>query len=275
MDNFTYHANPLNYDYLLDSNPMSAERSIQYYLHMHNDYEILFFFDGDAEYIIENKVYALKKNSLLFIKPMVYHGLKILSPKPYERIVFNFSKQALNENQKNVIDAFSPLYLIRSNSPLYNIFSALRSLEKIFNKQEFDYLKTSSLYNALSLLHHTENIETVAPLQSGNETLNEIINYINENADQKLDARSLSDKFFVSRSWIDHSFKRTLKTSPQKYINEKKILKAQSLILNGYPIKKVIEQCNYENYSTFYRQYIAFLHHEPTYDKLLSLELNP
>ena len=62
MNSFSYHASLLSYDYLLDKAPTSQERKGEYYLHMHNDYEILFFFDGDADYIVENKVYPLKKN---------------------------------------------------------------------------------------------------------------------------------------------------------------------------------------------------------------------
>ena len=51
--------------------------------------------------------------------------------------------------------------------------------------------------------------------------------------------------------------------------NQKKILFAQSKILDGASIKDVVELCNYDNYSTFYRQYVGFLHHEPAYDKEL------
>ena len=89
----------------------------------------------------------------------------------------------------------------------------------------------------LSNLHHTVNSETIVTAQSESAVLNDIIKYINENSDRKLDTQILSDKFFVSRSWIDHEFKKILKTSSKKYINQKKVLYAQSLILDGYPPK--------------------------------------
>ena len=60
-----------------------------------------------------------------------------------------------------------------------------------------------------------------------------------------------------------------MRVSLKHYINQKKILFAQSKILDGANIKDVVDLCNYENYSTFYRQYITFLHHEPAYDKEL------
>ena len=271
MNDFSYHANPLSYDYLLDKAPTSRERRNEYYLHMHNDYEILFFFDGDAEYIIENKVYPLKKNSLLFIKPMAHHGLHVLSGKAYERAVLNFSRQILDDEQKRFVDRFYPYYYMPENSPVYNIFTALRDLEGTFDENEFEFLKNSSLHNVLSMLKHSESGELPSG-GNGNGTLDKIVAFINENAHLGLDTRTLSKRFFVSKSWIDHAFKSTMKTSPKRYINQKKILYAQAKILDGCSLKDVVEQCNYENYSTFYRQYRMFLHHEPALDKQLYIE---
>ena len=73
----------------------------------------------------------------------------------------------------------------------------------------------------------------------------------------------------LAPSWLNQSFKRSMQVSLKHYINQKKILFAQSKILDGASIKDVVELCNYDNYSTFYRQYIGFLHHEPAYDKEL------
>lgn len=259
------HVKPLSYNYFLDQEPTSAERKAEYYCHMHNDYEILFFFDGNADYIIENQTYHLNKNTLLVIKPMVYHGINIISSQPYERIVFNFSKLALVEAHQLVIDKVGPVYRIPERSPLYNIFDNLRVCEKVFDEEEFEYLKTSSLYNIIANLHHLSVDEQLS--STDNNILDRIIKYIHSNPELPLNTQILSDRFFVSKSWIDHTFKTVLKISPKQYINQKKILYAQSLILSGVPIVEVSERCNYTNYTTFYRQYKTFLNHEPACDR--------
>lgn len=266
MKKFVYHSIPLRYDYLLDKEPTSRERKKEYYLHMHNDYEILFFFDGNAEYVIENVIYPLKKNSLLFIKPMAYHGLRILSDVPYERAVLNFSKQALSEKQKEIVDHMESYYHPKENSPLYNVFSTLKELEPLFDENEFNLLKESSLSTIISILKYSES--SPQPVFSGtNKTLDRIINYINDNPHKELNADVLSQNFFVSKSWLNQVFKTQMQVSLKHYINQKKILFAQSKILDGYNIKDIVELCNYNNYSTFYRQYIFFLRHEPAFDK--------
>lgn len=266
MKKFVYHSSPLKCDYLLDKEPTSTERQKEYYLHMHNDYEILFFFDGDAEYAIENATYPLKKNSLLFIKPMAYHGLHVLSDAPYERLVFNFSKHILSNEQKEVVEKFEPLYRFEENSPARNLFIMLKEFEPIFTADEFNRFKESALSTIISVLKYTKNTPLTAPSQE-NSTLDKIIDYINDNPCLSLNADMLSQQFFVSKSWLNQTFSSSLQVSLKHYINQKRILFAQSQILDGVSIKEVAERLNYDNYSTFYRQYVHFLRHEPTYDK--------
>jgi transcriptional regulator, araC family len=268
MKKLVYHSIPLKYDYMLDKEPTARERQNEYYLHMHNDFEILYFFDGNAEYAIENVIYPLKKNSLLFIKPMAYHGIHILSDVPYERSVLNFSKQALNDKQKKIVDNIGAYYHVADNSPLRNVFLMLKDLEPVFNRDEFNLFKESSLSTIISILKYSESCPPT-DFSNTNKTLDQIINYINVNPHKNLNSDIISQLFFVSKSWLNQSFKRSMQVSLKHYINQKKILFAQSKILDGASIKDVVELCNYDNYSTFYRQYVGFLHHEPAYDKEL------
>ena len=232
---------------------------------MHNDYELLFFYRGNADYIIENQTYHLKKNDLLLIKPMVYHGIRILSSETYERGVFNFAKQALSDTQWEQLETASPIYHVTEHSPIKNIFDNLRSCESIFDKQEFEYLVNTSLYNILINLRYLTSKENT--LENRQDKLDNILQYIHSHLEMDLNTQVLSERFFVSKSWIDHAFKAHLNISPKQYINQKKILYAQSLILSGVPIMEAFERCNYKNYTTFYRQYKAFLGYEPFFDK--------
>lgn len=265
MNTFKPHSKLLHYDYLLDMQPTSEKRKAEYYLHMHNDYELLFFYKGDAEYTIETQNYRLKTNDLLLIKPMVYHGLNVLSSKPYERCIFNLSGAILTQEQKRLLEQTSPIHHIDEQNPIRLIFDTLRAGERDFDKQEFEYLINSSLYNILSTMAHLPIGKRLE--EAGNGKLNEIIEYIHYHPELPLNTSALAERFFVSKSWIDHAFKENLKMSPKKYINQKKILHAQSLIMSGTPITKAAEQCRYINYATFYRQYVYFLGHEPIIDR--------
>lgn len=265
MNTYVQHTKQISYDYLYDKAPTSEERKQEYYCHMHNDYELLFFFDGNIDYIIENSQYHLNKNDLLLIKPMTLHGANILSPQPYERIVINFNRLALPESYENILKDLGSVYHIQNGSPIYNLFYNLRACEKFFNEEEFTFLKTSTLYNAIANLHYLSSEEFE---ETHHNLLDDIIKYIQENPELPLTSQVLANKFYVSKSWIDHNFKTHLNLSPKQYINQKKILYAQSLILSGESISEVVERCNYVNYTTFYRQYKSILNKEPQQDKL-------
>ena len=271
MNIFKPHSKQYQYDYLLDTAPTSPERQAEYYSHMHNDYELLFFFGGDADYIIENQTYHLKKNDMLLIKPMVYHGIRILSAEPYERCVFNFAKHILSESQLKTIEEAGSVHHIENKSPIQNIFYALKQCENVFDKQEFEYLTKTSLHNLLAHLRYLPHGKRFS--ETKKDKLDEIIEYIHTHLELNLNTQILSKRFFVSTSWLDHNFKIHLNMAPKQYINQKKILYAQSLILSGMPIMEVFELCNYKNYTTFYRQYKNFLGCEPLQDRNVALSL--
>lgn len=264
MDTFKIHSTHLRYDYLLDLQPTSEARKREYYQHMHNDYEILFFYKGNADYIIENQRYHLNTNDMLIIKPMVYHGLHVLSSEPYERCVFNFARSILTEEQIRFLDETSPIHHLESNGAIHHIFDTMRASEDLLSSAEFEFMTNSSLHNILSLLKHLPMGNS--PIKSETK-LDEIIAFINTHPELSLNSQTLANRFYVSKSWLDHTFKTYLKISLKQYINQKKVLYAQSLILSGTLPTKAAELCNYKNYTTFYRQYLYFLGHEPYLDR--------
>ena len=233
--------------------------------HIHNHYELLFFCDGDADFIISGSIYHLQKNDLLLIKPSVYHNLRLLSAHSYERIVFSFQESALLEELIPFVHSASSLYRVGESSPIKRVFDNLRAASELFSKEEFDYLsKTSLNHIILHLKHHfPDAVKAKIPSTSPLET---ILLYIDENPTLTLTIASLAGKFNLSESWIAHSFKRALGISPSQYINRKKITYAKSLIDMGMSPVQAAEACGYVNYTTFYRQYKKYLGVSPAED---------
>lgn len=233
--------------------------------HFHEDYELLFFYDGDADFTIGESHYHLQKNDLLLIQPNVYHRLQPLSSHPYERVVFTFSKEVILEELRPFLQSANSLYHIEANAPIKRIFDNVRESLEVFSKEEFEYFSATSLNQVLLQLKyfspHTEK-ET----NGGSSTLESILLYIDENLASPLTIADLSKQFNLSESWIAHSFKKALGVSPSQYINRKKIIYAQSLIHKGIPPMQAAEECGYANYTTFYRQYKKHLGISPAED---------
>ena len=244
-------------------NPLSH---LFYSSHIHDGYELLFFYEGDADYIIGGSIYHLQKNDMLLIQPSVFHNLRILSSRPYERIIFHFKESAVREDLLPFLKSAESFYQIPMDSPLKRIFDNLRDSEHLFSQEEFDYLSLTSLNCILNYLKYF-NEPIPKEKMATNSNLEKILLYIDENPTLPLTIASLSEKFNLSPSWIAQSFKKTLGISPSQYINRKKITYAQSLINTGTSPVEAAGACSYINYTTFYRQYKKYLGVKPTQDK--------
>ena len=76
-------------------------------MHVHNMYELLYFVEGDATQVIEDRKYKLKKGDLVLIRPFQYHFIRIDSPKKYERynILFDPVKHLVDGAERVQNDA--------------------------------------------------------------------------------------------------------------------------------------------------------------------------
>ena len=63
-----------------------------YSQHTHNACELIYFLDGDATHVIEDRKYKLKKGDLILIRPFQYHFIQIDTPARYERYDILFGK---------------------------------------------------------------------------------------------------------------------------------------------------------------------------------------
>lgn len=243
-----------------------APKSKDFYSsHIHNNYELLFFYDGDADYIVGGSIYHLQKNDLLLIKPAVYHHIRILSSRPYERIVFNFSENVLLPELIPFIQGAENSFHVKNDSPIKRIMDNVRDCSSTFNEEEFIYILTTSLNQILLNLKYFSSHVVKEKIVS-HSILEQILLFIDENPTLPLTISFLAEKFNLSQSWIAHSFKNVLGVSPSQYINRKKIIYAQSLINMGIPPVQAAETCGYVNYTTFYRQYKKYLGVSPAQD---------
>lgn len=237
--------------------------------HIHNDYEIYYFCEGDADYIVGSAVYRMNRRDLLIIRPGTYHYLRLRSNAPYERFIINFTLDEITVPQDTYLE--NGMFHIAAGSMIQRFFESWMEAEAVFGQKERESFVRSGLSMVLLLLQHGLQQQPILPEQE-NPVLKEILLYIDRHPEEAITAEQLASRFFVSTSWIVHTFHRYLGISLMQYIRRKRILYAQSLISAGTPPTDVAEVCHFENYATFYRQYKAVLGHAPGADKLQIME---
>ncbi len=226
-------------------------------LHTHEEYKLLFFYDGDVDFTIGESSCPLQKNDLLLVKPNLPHCLQPRSSRCFKRMILTFREEILSDDLRALLQNAPPLYHLDASSPIKRIFDNLLESLEVFSEEDFEYVCLTSLNHILLQLKYFSPVQIKD--NSGASILDAILLYIDENLALPLTITDLSKKFSVSESWIAHSFKKHLGVSPSQYINRKKIIYAQSLINKGISPMQAAEDCGYLNYTTFYRQYKKYL----------------
>ena len=260
MDNaFYFETHNLFYKHALSENiPCDT-----YSMHTHAMYELLYFLNGDATHIIEDRKYKLKKGDLILIRPYRYHFIQIDSPSDYERYDILFDKERDGIDSVSLIPDDIEVINISEN-PLAD--SILRKTDYYHKKCEpemfasvMKHLLSELFFNlSISLPDTASDVTTISPL------LSDALRYINQNLCTLRSVGEIAKKLFVSESYLFRVFKTELHQTPKKYITDKRLLMAQRMIAAGEKPAYVCEACGFGDYTAFYRSYLAFFGHSPS-----------
>lgn len=226
-----------------------------YYKHVHAFYEIVYFVSGDVHYTVESVSRALEPGDLVLIMPGQYHFAVVNSDVKYERYVLKFPRADipafLDERLKNRSPFFG------TGREFESTFSRFDSYYDFGNFDE-DELTAMFLADTVKLLVMLAREPADAPHQT-NFVIAEMVKYIDENIRRPISLDALSDEFHFSKSYISNEFKRFMKIPIMQYVRMKKIIAAHQRILAGEKKSYVAEQFGFDNYSTFYRQYLKMI----------------
>lgn len=89
-----------------------------------------------------------------------------------------------------------------------------------------------------------------------NATLNDILEFINENYNKNITLTMLSNEFFVSASHISRLFNKYMDTNTISYIHSVRIKNAIDLMRDDkLSIKEISEKVGYDNLNNFYKYF--------------------
>ena len=234
-----------------------------YSMHTHNTYELIYFLDGDATHVIEDRKYKLKKGDLILIRPFHYHFIQIDSQADYERYDILFDAEKHGVEGLSLLPESMEVISLAGNTIAQDIFQKCDLYHKKCDTPTFERLLShllSELFYNISLFpqSQSEEVSTVSPLVS------EVLRYINENLSEPISMQEIAGRLFVSESYLFRLFKRELHQTPKRYVMEKRLLMAQKMLSTGGRPTEICETCGFGDYSSFYRSYTAFFGHAPS-----------
>lgn len=100
---------------------------------------------------------------------------------------------------------------------------------------------------------------------TGNDLVNQVLEYIHTHFSDKIELQLLSEQFHVTASYLSKQFKRYVDTNLISYVNKIRIEHAVEMLKNGsYNIQEVAKQAGYENVNYFYKKFKEQTGHMPS-----------
>lgn len=232
--------------------------------HTHDRYEILFFMDGDATEVIEGRRYKLKKYDLILLRPGDYHYLQIDSSVNYDRYVLYFDPMEIGIDLDSYIQKNIDIWNCRHRTIIQDLFKRFDYYYSVLDAE--DFLEACKLLIKELILNLSISNELQDPdrLQNSHPIINNALEEINANLFTIKNIGDVAKKLYVTESYLYRIFKQELKTTPYKYISEKRLYIAHSLINQGQPPTHIYRECGFNDYTSFYRSYVKLFGHAPS-----------
>ncbi len=227
--------------------------------HMHSRHEMLLIVRGNASYCINGYKFKLNHYDLLFIPANTYHFLIPEDESTYENFVINVDENFFDEERFQ--NLFTPPYRIniRKDEVMVSLFENYKSLSKFLSEEDLSLMARNIVEQIIICSMYKPKQEKM----NEKSTVSVIVEYIAQHIEEPLDSKKIADEFSFTSSYIQNIFSKEMGIGIKHYINQKKIYAAHRDIQNGISPSEAADKYGYQNYSSFYRQYIKYFGSSP------------
>lgn len=212
----------------------------------HDYHEILFFLEGNVDFLSEQGRVKLRPGQLVIIPRESFHQFIITGDEDrYHRCVLNFYD---DPELVPFLRSLSAVTVADATAPLMYLF------RKAIALTEQEAPENGRLLASLLLLILSELPQSSSPIRQNGLTA-DCIHYISRHLTQGLTIPGIAKALHVSVSTLTHRFKQDMNTSVYRYILHKRLLLAQRRICDGENATNAATDCGFSDYSGFFKQY--------------------
>lgn len=238
--------------------------------HSHDFYEIYLFLSGSVSYYIEDAGYNLVPGDVLIMPPGSMHRPVNTDPNvAYERCYLWIGVETLRSLQDNdcpfieILETCSATsnYLVHFEEKKLARFRELfENIIRLKTTQEVSWNLACRAYLTLLFIDICKEVasgKAILDLKHKNGIIPQVISYINEHITEELNLNDLSEEFYISKYHLIREFKKYTNRTLYSYIISKRIIIAKQLIQQGTPPTKACFRSGFNNYSNFYKSFVA------------------
>lgn len=230
----------------------------------HDELEIYWFLDGDLFFAFEGERIPVMPGDMIVISSGQMHKPVLKSVCRYYRKRILFRRETLSE----YCPAGLELYYRLSGRRILQLDRKTveeQGLDKLFEQLVREGEDTSSygqfcalttlcyfLKTAEAAVPATEDIRSLRP--GGKAGV--LLEYIDDHLSEELNYQTLAEQAHISVKSLYQFFKQETGFTLGKYIKERRIIKAKSLLNAGLPASEAALNVGFKDYSVFYRNFL-------------------
>lgn len=252
--------------------------------HSHDFTELAYILSGKGRYLIDNKEYDVEAGDLVICNPGVMHTHVVMSLKePTIEFISGFTDFHFRNMPANSIELKDRGCILHTSAELkqeltMHCYTMLAEKESCHAGKYFMF-KTHLMQMLLLIMR--EIVDEEGNEQRGcnfesynkNYAVNRIINYLNENYDQKISLEQIAHNMYLSPVYISKIFKEETGESPINYLIKIRLEKARDILHkgDGGSIKNIANQVGYEDVYHFSKLFKKYYGISPLYYKKKAL----
>ncbi|MBE7026151.1 MAG: helix-turn-helix domain-containing protein [Ruminococcaceae bacterium] len=230
--------------------------------HVHRFFEVYFLIDGHIDMFIENRTYHLKPFDLLIMPPDKLHKAILCENYKHERVVLYFDERAVHDIEiLNKLSEYTGIVDMPAEEKK-RVFRLMNMLlqENKTEKWHDSYVSSLLTEMLIVILRSAHTLE----VQSSGLKFEKIIDYVNESYTDQISLGSVAKRFFVSEAHLSRIFKRNTGFTFTQYINYRRIIFAQKLLLyDKVTIGDIAMRSGFDNLTHFGRVFKQLTGYSP------------
>lgn len=268
---------------------ISHIKSDGYLIHSHPFYEMYYFVEGDVDYLLSGVEYKLKPNTMVVIVPNEFHGIRVNSTQTYDRWTLHFDPDLLSVERRGLLLSALPKSIVSTENAegeaetggiprfleeadklglraAFECFDTLPELPEEVQRQIIPIYMEALMARLYTVMARAPRTEEEKSKRRSSNIARQVTEYINMHFTEKLTLDMLSEKFYISKSHLNLSFRKAMGTSVIDYLIYKRVSYAQQLLINGLFAAQAATLAGFSDYTSFYRAYVKHFNHSPNQD---------
>lgn len=249
-----------------------------YLVHAHPFPEIYYFLQGDVDVLLSGVEYHMAPHTLMLYPPGAYHGIRVNSEAPYERVTLHLDPNVLSFERRAQLMAVLPL----GGNPAFSlhwpdmestgILQSLLQLDDCAPLSKPQQKALMPIFIEAVLARMLCHMQDYLPLRQQSCAMprgqnNHILYYLDEHFTQPISLDMLAERFFVSKSHLNQMFRKMTGTTVMDYVTHKRVNYVQQLLSGGISAAQAAQAAGFGDYTSFYRAYTKIFGHSPSADK--------